>query len=136
MEFEVYSEESILVARFERPHIIISVADVATYPAEIPPNPLCLSILRLAFYDLLPGEYTSNLMTQAQAHQIWQFVLKYLDKIELIVSQCVYGQGRSAAIAAALSMVLNGHTGDYFTNDNYFPNRHVYNLVLAAGQDV
>ena len=50
MDFDVFSEESILEARIERPHIIISVADVATYPTEIPPNPLCLGILRLAFY--------------------------------------------------------------------------------------
>ncbi len=133
MDFEVHSEESILEANFERPHIIISVADVATYPAEIPPNSLCLGIFRLAFYDVLPGQATSNLMTQEQAQQIWQFVREYLAKIELIVTQCVYGQGRSAAIAAGLSIVLNGHTGDYFTNDHYFPNRHVYNLVLAAG---
>jgi len=136
LDFEVHSEETILETNFERPHIIISVADVATYPAEISPNPLCLGILRLSFYDVVSGQATSNLMTVEQAHQIWQFVREYQDKIELIVSQCVYGQGRSAAIAAALSMVLNGHTGDYFTNDHYFPNRHVYSLVLAAGRDV
>gem|GEM_PF-2765737 len=50
LDFEVHSEESILETRFERPHIIISVADVATYPVEVPPDLLCLGILRPTFY--------------------------------------------------------------------------------------
>ncbi len=57
MDLEVYSVESIAGARFTRPHAIISIADVAGYPADLPQNELCLDILKLAFYDVGPGEF-------------------------------------------------------------------------------
>ncbi len=85
MDFAVYSEEKIEKANFSHPHIIISISDVPEYPATLPGNPLCLGILRLSFYDAVPGQFPERLMKPEHARQIWDFIELYRGKVGLIV---------------------------------------------------
>lgn len=116
-------------------YILISITDPEKNDAEIPNSENLIDILRLKFHDVgKPKSYDelSNdiSMTLEQAQEIWSFVKKNLSGAELIVCQCEQGVSRSAAIAAALSHILQNDDEYFFKY--YWLNRWVYDLLIAS----
>jgi hypothetical protein len=136
IQFLVLGREEIRGFIFEKPYLIISVTDPENLEAEIIQSSNLISILRLKFDDVgKPNKFqfensSDILMDVDQAKQILEFTKKYLSEVELIVCQCEQGVSRSAAIAAALSLILQDED-EYFLK-NYWANRWVYDLLIET----
>jgi predicted protein tyrosine phosphatase len=107
--------------------------------AEIAESSFKRAVLRLKFHDIAGNKFFKNENTEVaideeQAQSILSFVREHLAEIELVVCQCEEGVSRSAAIAAALSKILNGQD-DFFFN-NYWVNRWVYKLLLKNAKSI
>jgi len=119
------------------PYLVVSISDPEKPEPEIPTPPHLRGVLRLRFHDVGPPrrfqETADVAMTPEHARQILSFVREHLPGAELIVCQCEQGVSRSAAVAAALSRILQGE--DEYFRTHYWPNRWVYNLLLeGAGE--
>ncbi len=98
------------------------------------------AVLRVHFEDLTPeavesvwpheGE-TVGLFTEGHARAIWRFVLETRRQGLKVWIHCLMGISRSAAVAAALGMLLEGDGRDPF--ERALPNPHVYGVMLAVG---
>ncbi len=135
MDFIVLDRFSLEAADFgQRPHIIISISNPGSPPVDVPQGAGCRGVLRLEFDDIEPPPVMEDdkLMTPAQAGRICRFVAGHRDEVELIVCQCEAGQSRSPGVAAALASALGADDRQFF--HRYFPNRHVYRLVLRAAE--
>ena len=80
-----------------------------------------------------------RLFNEDQAKEIKNFVDKYKDEVDMIVSQCHAGISRSSAVAAALADYLKvGDSNDYFENNKYCPNYYVYGVlkIILAGKEI
>lgn len=93
----------------------LAFADFDDIPTAENPFPLCF---------LRPGE---TRFTTEQAKQIWAFVNKVWDKIDLLMVHCLAGISRSAAVAAAIAKVKYNDDSLYFTR--YRPNLSVYSIL-------
>lgn len=119
------------------PYAVISITDPEKEDADIYQSSFLHSVLRLRFHDIA-GKKNSELknfqptdeiaMTQEQALNILNFVRDNFRDVELIVCQCEAGVSRSAAVAAALSKILNNEDDFFFKH--YWVNHWVYNLIL------
>lgn len=122
----------------EVPYLVISVTDPERSEASLAASPLCRAVLRLQFHDTsqtvdIPGLEGLSLgnetaMTAADARIILDFATSCTDQVELIVCQCEAGVSRSAGIAAALSRLMQNEDAFFF--EHYWPNHHVYTLLL------
>ncbi|MDQ4122971.1 MAG: hypothetical protein M3209_16155 [Acidobacteriota bacterium] len=138
VQFLVLSRVDIQSFTAEIPYLVISVTDPDKPEAEIAEAPFLYAVLRMKFHDVgKPArQFESDVistacdvsMTEADARQILSFVGEHLAKIKLIVCHCEQGVSRSAAIAAALSRILQKE--DEFFFNHYWVNRWVYNLLL------
>jgi predicted protein tyrosine phosphatase len=102
------------------PHAIISITDPDKDLATFAPNQNRIDILSLQFYDLEDirhemaledaAEYVNTfghgLFSNAQAVQIVDFVERIKDKVNGILIHCEAGVSRSAAVAAAIELIL------------------------------
>ena len=69
-------------------------------------------------------------MEDKDAKQILNAVEKYKDSVEEIIVHCDAGFSRSPAVAAALSLWLNGDDSEFFDRNHYCPNTWVYRKLL------
>ena len=51
-------------------------------------------------------------------------------EVDVIICQCSAGISRSAGVAAALGVILNGSDKEIFNDPKYCPNRFVYRTIL------
>lgn len=119
----------------EEKHIIISIYSDNDTPADIKKLDTCVDILAIQFADIDLGtiekypqakiKYT--IFNEEKAKQIIEFVNKYKD-IKTIYVHCDAGISRSPAVAAALSLKINGNDYEFFKK--YIPNRLVYRIML------
>ena len=117
------------------PCVAISISDPDAGPADVRLGGTCREVLFLEFndeapiegFDLPPGV---RLMSAEDAKAIWQFFNRHRDKVGTIVVNCEAGISRSSAVAAAICRSLGGDDSEFF--EEYQPNRHVYEMVLAA----
>lgn len=120
------------------PYLVISVSDPDKPEPEIPDSPNLRGALRLQFHDVgqpRKFEVTSDVaMTPGHARQILSFMREHLAGVTLIICQCEEGVSRSAAIAAALSRILQAEDEYFFRG--YWPNRWVYALLLKYGWEL
>lgn len=80
-----------------------------------------------------------RLFNEDQAKEIKEFVDKYKNEVDMIVSQCHAGISRSSAVAAALADYLQlGDSNDYFESNKYCPNYYVYDVlkIILAGKEI
>ena len=98
-----------------------------------------VDLLQLAFHDRSSAHWVNHpLVGQTyfqpeQAVQVLEFVDKNWDNIECLMVHCEAGVSRSAAIAAAITLIKNGRGADqeYFSEStHYVPNMHVYRTIL------
>ncbi len=110
--------------------IVISITDVEDTINKFHNNPKIKSILRLQFDDVDKGKL--NCMTEDDANKIINFVDRYINSVDTIIVHCGAGVSRSAGVAAALMLILNGSDKDVFNNGKYRPNMTCYRLVLES----
>jgi rhodanese-related sulfurtransferase len=112
-------------------HAVISITDIDSSPPLLQREGNGISkVCYLQFDDVTQGQ--ENGITSRDAERIAAFV-KSLDKnnVKLIV-HCEFGQSRSAAVAAAVSLVVNGSDDWVFNDKRYYPNMICYRKVLKA----
>lgn len=116
---------------FQEKTIIISIAALEESANTFNRcNPNLLGILFLRFDDVEADEF--NHMTERDAERIIQFVNDNLDSADQIVVQCGAGISRSAGVAAALMLILNGDDSPIFDNPKFCPNKCCYRTLLNA----
>jgi len=118
------------------PHIFISINCPGEDPANIKVNEHTLGRLNLFFWDLdthSAGQTQEScpLAQPSDGERVVDLVLAHPDA-QRIVIHCAAGKSRSAAVAAALHLVLNGSDKPIFGNPRYRPNMLVYRHVLNA----
>jgi predicted protein tyrosine phosphatase len=135
-------------ALIKTPHAIISITDPDSDLPTFAPNENRLGILSLQFYDLddisdqmapkdakeYLTQFGDGLFKDDQAGEIADFVEGIKDRIKGILVHCEAGQSRSAAVAAAIELVLNGSNERVFQDRRYSPNEYVYGKLLKAWQ--
>ena len=114
---------------FQEKTIIISIATLEESANTFNRcNPNLLDILFLRFDDVEADE--PNHMTKEDAERIIKFINDSLDKADQIIVQCGAGISRSAGVAAALMLILNGDDSPVFDNPKFCPNRCCYRTLL------
>ncbi len=117
----------------EVPYLVLSVTDPERPEAILAASPHQRAVLRLRFHDKGKGRppvVGKVVMTPEDARAIISFVYAHLAEVELIVCQCEAGISRSAALAAALSRILQDE--DHFFFEHYAPNDWIYRTLLEA----
>jgi predicted protein tyrosine phosphatase len=106
---------------------------IGSEPGDWPKINKCqqVDILQIAFADIdLPRRTGHILFTEAHAQQIWDFVEKVWDQVDLLMVHCLAGQSRSPAVAAAIAKIKYNDDMMYFRL--YTPNSLVYNTLLKV----
>ena len=125
-------------------NIIISIRSPGSRRAIIGDN--CpLDVLWLEFNDVddqgrvwtLHGYEVkeTKLFSEKEAKEVFEFVNKYKNQVELIICQCEAGISRSSGMAAALCTILGDTEQDsefWIGQNRYKPNAHVYRTMLEA----
>lgn len=132
-KIKVLSREAIKHFRTGIRHVVISVRDPDSDKVRLPVQTSRLDALYLVFHDIDKEFSTQKLkiFTEGMSALIWEFLEKYLSKVDLIIVNCEAGISRSAGIAGAISKVINGKDDYYFKY--YCSNRLVYRTVLNEG---
>lgn len=117
--------------------VIISIStpsdDKAVFNID---NDSIKDILYLSFYDV--STETQNIfkgypaMTDEDAVQIRDFVLKWKDTVDTIIVHCDAGISRSAGVAAGILDGLDQDSSQIFDNNIYLPNSLCYRKTLNA----
>jgi protein-tyrosine phosphatase len=68
----------------------------------------------------------------SEVNDLADFIYDAKEKNKNIICQCDFGRGRSAACAAAILEHFEKRGKDIFMNDQYYPNKLVYQKVLSA----
>jgi len=132
-----------LANQIPEPHVIVSIIEPGEKPLEFVENKARLAILSLNFYDLdynpekwgeqntkeIIEQYGHGIFAPEQAKQIVDFVEAWRKKAQMIVVHCSAGVSRSAGVAGAINLVLNGKD-EMFFKGRYIPNRFVYRTIL------
>ena len=125
---------------FNIPTLIISISsydtpipNALTIAAEKKPD-IIKHVEYCQFDDIDCAESVKDLipMRDVDAQRIIRAVEQWKDEVEQIVVHCDAGYSRSPAVAAALSLALNGKGADeeFFAKGSYCPNMHVYRTML------
>jgi predicted protein tyrosine phosphatase len=133
VSFLVLSRFDVATATPSMPYVVISITDPERPEAVIAESPNRRAVLRMCFHDksgARPAVARKVPMTREDAQAIISFVRAHLAGVQLIVCQCEAGISRSAAVAAALSRILQGE--DHFFFEHYAPNDWVYHTLLGA----
>jgi predicted protein tyrosine phosphatase len=98
-------------------------------------------ILNLTFHDVdslkIANDYKLTAFTPEMAKQILDWVSSLMKAdIDLIIVQCNAGISRSAGVAAALSLLINGDDSWVFNNKQYLPNILVYRTIIETYYDL
>ncbi len=122
---------------------LISIGDCDDDPPSLINKPQFF--LELHFDDITLTEFNRlseadkdgyKPITDEQARQIAEFVYDVKDKADVLICQCMYGQSRSAAVAAAVAEHFFRKGIAIFSNEKYLPNKTVYSKVMSALQAV
>ena len=93
--------------------------------------------LRLVFHDIddieIAKKYKLVHFTKQMANEIiyWLSLVR-CENIETAVIQCNAGISRSAGVAAAIALIINGDDSVIFNDKRYLPNRLVYRTILEV----
>ncbi len=118
------------------PHIVVSINCPDEDPAWFHANELTLGRVNLFFWDLdaQPADWKHAecaLPQPSDGEKVVDLVLAH-PEAQRIMIHCTAGKSRSAAMAAALHLILNGSDAPIFGNARYCPNMLVYRHVLNA----
>lgn len=118
--------------RIDEPGIVIAIWSTDEKDIFLPTNNKVVDALILSFDDV--EGYCTNCtpINEVQAYKIVDFVKRNMNKVDLIYVSCAGGYSRSPAVAAALSLWLNGSDEEYFDGKRYCPNMLVYRTMLNS----
>ena len=135
-KIEIESRES-LKSRAEYPFspftALISIADANSDFAVLECEPT--HVLQVEFDDVDESDEPQDkhhMLTDEQAEEIAAFIKKANFYANTLIIQCEYGQSRSAAIAAAARQYYYRDGIEIFADEQYYPNRFIYQKVLNA----
>lgn len=136
-QFLVLSRAEVESFTAETPYLVVSITDPEKSEALIPFSPFLRAILRMKFHDVakpsrIAAQFANDspdiYMTEADAERILNFIGEYLSEVKLIVCHCEQGISRSAALAAALSRILQDEDDFFFRH--YWVNRYVSLIII------
>jgi predicted protein tyrosine phosphatase len=134
MTIKAMSQANIEKYMTDMPHIVISIRDDGCEDkAKLPDNPNRIAELFLDFADMDKPEvgFAFKLFSKEDARAILGLVKMTEPYINTILVNCMAGVSRSAAVAAALSILLGVSDTNYFNpRGPYYPNRLVYRTLL------
>lgn len=116
---------------------VISITDPDVPVANIVGRDDNMKVRRVQFHDATPeieerfGQFI--VMTPEQAQNIVDFWRENMG-VDVLAVHCEAGISRSAAVAAACA-VMAGQSDEEFFEEPYFPNRHVYNLMIETANN-
>lgn len=133
MQIIVHSRQTVKDADPDVPYVVISIrsSNDKTTP-ELKDNPLRLQVLPLKFDDV-EADTGRGIFRDKHVEWLTNFVNDYKDKAQLILVHCEAGISRSSAVAAALSLWLNGTDEPFMTgcgpNGRFFPNQRILRML-------
>jgi protein-tyrosine phosphatase len=111
--------------------IIVSITDAGSSSNNFnEENNYVKAILPLQFDDVDYGQ--KNCITSEDARMIIDFVLKWINKVNLVIVHCEAGVSRSAGVCAALMKIFNGSDFEIFNKPRYIPNMSCYRAILES----
>ncbi len=115
--------------------VVISITGPMESTANINTNnPHIKDVLRLQFDDSEPEDKQAfpylTLMSKTDAKAILTFTEAHKNNVDKIIVHCFAGVSRSAAVCAALMLIINGDDMEIFGNPKFSPNMYCYRLVL------
>jgi predicted protein tyrosine phosphatase len=113
---------------FEEPYLLLSIGNPGQRIPRFPDCSSRVAVLRLEFADVDAWKNGDEGFTADQADEMVRFVERH--DVSLIVVQCEAGIRRSAAVAEALWLWLNGETGSGIFSERFDPNPRVRELLL------
>lgn len=126
--------EEYAINKHENKTIVISISNCGQGDAFIIPNNVSniVDVLHLKFNDTESSSLIDGGMTKEDARKIKEFVDRHMENKDFnsIIVHCGAGQSRSAGVAAALHVYLNGNDRPIFNNRQYTPNMWCYRLLL------
>lgn len=115
--------------------VIISITEPNVPDIVFADNEQIYRVLSMHFADSEENFATS--IQPEQARRIVEFVLNVKDNVESILVHCEAGQSRSAGVAAALMLWLNGDDSPVWNDTfRFYPNQRCYDMVLEAIREV
>lgn len=147
MEIQVFSMDEAhsqfkVRARIGKPYVWISIVDPDV--REFVPVKLGWhrGTLQLRFEDVsheeVEGPNARFWMppSEKDAKSIVRFIQECRNTVEVVAVHCHAGISRSSAIAAAISLWLNGHDSGVFADQKYRPNMLLFKLLQKEIQDL
>lgn len=89
-------------------------------------------IRNVSYYHFDDEEVGASSISEIQAKDIADTVLKYKDSVDTIIVYCDAGVSRSAGVGAAIMKYLFNDDMEIFNNALYAPNIRCYRYVLNA----
>ena len=136
IKIEIESRKSIAI-RAKEPFSpftsLISIADANADFEVLEYEPT--HVLQVKFDDVDESDEPQDkhhILTDEQAKEIADFIMKANTLANTLIIQCEYGQSRSAAIAAAARQYYFGDGIEIFADERYYPNRFIYQKALNA----
>jgi predicted protein tyrosine phosphatase len=112
-------------------YIVISIRDPKRRKAQVRRQSGLQAVLDVAFHDAEPTQLKRPpgivVMTDRQAKEIWEFILRHAELVGTIVVHCEQGMSRSPAVAAAIARWFQQDESHFF--NTFQPNKHVYELM-------
>jgi protein-tyrosine phosphatase len=109
---------------------------------QIELNDKCINSVEIWCEDVSPEKnYDKNIehvwFNEQHAKNIVECVKNNLDKVNLIVCQCDAGISRSAAVVCALDECVNGGgKSKIWDNERWFPNEHIYDIIMKVWNEI
>lgn len=142
MKFYVLSRSDVqqeVIKKFKTFHIHIFITDPEREFPVLVNNNYRVGTCRVKFDDIDTNVDSINkrlpkYFDDQKANKIIDFVDKKLtyNTVNAIICQCDAGISRSSAVAAALSLLLNGKRSDNWIFKYYRPNMLVYSTLLRV----
>ena len=107
-------------------YAVISIQDTAHggFGFELKPNQYCKDVLTLYFDDITKPQEGAQLISDAQANAIVQFLLAHIEDVDTLLIHCFAGISRSKAVEKYAREML----GLLPPNDNLY-NEYVYTML-------
>lgn len=77
-------------------------------------------------------EYGNMAITEKQAHEISEFVKRWINVVDNVIVHCDAGISRSAGIGAAIMKWSTGDDTAIFNNRRFTPNMRCYRFIINS----
>lgn len=131
------AEELIKSGLFPKNAAVISFCDCGVEPRDrVNYSAVCDRVMYIELDDIAHEDFEEyGLSDEAffpEAEETAEFILSAAKDGANIVSQCEYGEGRSAGCAAAILEHFEGAGITVFADDRYYPNKAVFRKLLDS----